>query len=76
MYILSECHLEEEKEYKKSGGFKLWGSCIPSETTKYGSKFIEDNGALEIYKFIKTGWFYKYQIYKYLMKHRHLSFLT
>ena len=31
------------------------GACVPSETTKYGSKFIEDNGELEIYKFIKTG---------------------
>ena len=38
-------------------------------------KCIEGNGALEIYKFIKTKWFYKYQIYKYLMKHRHLLFL-
>ena len=44
---------------------------MPSETTKCVSKFTEDNGALEIYKFIKTSWFYKYQIYKYLMKHRH-----
>ena len=42
--------------------------------TKCGSK-LEDYGALEIYKFIKTSWFYKYQIYKYLMKHRHLSSL-
>ena len=31
------------------------GACVPSETAKYGSKFIEDNGELEIYKFIKTG---------------------
>ena len=38
-------------------------------------KCRENNGALEIYKFIKTKWFYKYQIYKYLMKHRHLLFL-
>ena len=29
--------------------------CIPNEATKYDSKFIEDNGTLEIYKFIKTG---------------------
>ena len=44
----------------KRGRSQLWGPYIPSETTKYGSKFIEDNGALEIYKFIKTGWFYQY----------------
>ena len=31
------------------------GPYKPSEATKYGSKFIEDNGTLEIYKFIKTG---------------------
>ena len=59
----------------RRGGFKLWKPCILSEIKKCGSKFIEDNGALEIYKFIKTSWFYKYQIYKYLMKHRHLPFL-
>ena len=56
-------------------GFELWEPCIPSETTKSGSKFVEDNGALEMYKFIETTWFYKYQIYQYFMKHRHLSFL-
>ena len=63
------------KDMGGAGGFKLWEPCIPSETTKCGSKCTENNGALEIYKFIKTSWFYKYQIYKYLMKHRHLSFL-
>ena len=29
--------------------------CIPSKNAKYGSKFVEGNGALEIYKLIKTG---------------------
>ena len=37
-------------------------------------KCIEDNGALEIYIFIKTKWFYKYQIYKYLMKQTFIIF--
>ena len=57
------------------GGFELWESCISIETANCGFKIVEDNGALEIYTFIKTSWSYKYQIYKYLMKHRHLSFL-
>ena len=73
--LLQERYLKFTPTFLKRGRSQLWGPCIPSETTKYGSKFIEDNGELEIYKFIKTGWFYKYWICKYLMKHRHLSFL-
>ena len=37
------------------GGFELRESCIPIETTNCGFKIVEDNGALEIYTFIKTS---------------------
>ena len=73
--LLQERYLKFTPTFLKRGRSQLWGPCIPSETTKYGFKFIEDNSTLDISKFIKIGSFYKYWICKYLIKHSHLSFL-